>query len=69
MWNVKYNTNEPIYETETDSQTEHRLVVAKRGFGSGVQERNGGMEWGMEVGVSRSTLLLHRIDKQRGSTV
>ena len=21
MWNLKYNTNEPIYKTETDSQT------------------------------------------------
>ena len=27
MWNLKYDTNEPIYETETD--TEDRLVVAK----------------------------------------
>ena len=27
MWNLKYDTNEPIYETETD--TENRLVVAK----------------------------------------
>ena len=27
MWNIKYDTNEPIYETETD--TENRLVVAK----------------------------------------
>ena len=21
LWNLKYDTNEPIYETETDSQT------------------------------------------------
>ena len=21
MWNIKYDTNEPIHETETDSQT------------------------------------------------
>ena len=27
MWNVKYDTNEHIYETETDSQ--NTLVVAK----------------------------------------
>ena len=27
MWNIKYDTNKPIYETETD--TENRLVVAK----------------------------------------
>ena len=24
MWNVKYDTNKPIYKTETDSQTEIR---------------------------------------------
>ena len=29
MWNLKYDTNELIYERETDSQTENRLVVAK----------------------------------------
>ena len=29
MWNLKYDTNEHIYETETDSQTDNRLVVAK----------------------------------------
>ena len=28
-WNLKYDTNELIYETETDSQTENRLMVAK----------------------------------------
>ena len=35
MWNLKYETNELIYETETDSQTENRLMVAKgeRGWG------------------------------------
>ena len=26
MWNLKYDTNEPTYETETDS--ENRLMVA-----------------------------------------
>ena len=29
MWNLKYDVSEPIYETETESQTENRLVVAK----------------------------------------
>ena len=28
MWDLKYDTNEPIYKTETDSDTENRLVVA-----------------------------------------
>ena len=31
MWNLKYGTNEPMYETETDSQTENKHVVAKAG--------------------------------------
>ena len=29
MWNLKYDTNELIYETETDSDIEDRRVVAK----------------------------------------
>ena len=49
MWNLKYDTNKPIYEKETVMDTENRLVVAK---GEGVGE---GMEW--EVGVSRCKLL------------
>ena len=40
---LKYaNANELIFETETDSQTENRLVVARGG---------GGMEW--DLGISR----------------
>ena len=37
MWNLKYNTNELIYETETDSQTQRTDLVAKgeRGLGEG----------------------------------
>ena len=49
MWNLKYDTNEHIYETETDSQTEHRPVVAK-GEGGG-----GGVDW--EFGISRHKAL------------
>ena len=33
MWNIKYDTNELIYKTETDSDIENRLVVAKGGVG------------------------------------
>ena len=47
MWNLKYDTNELIYETETDSQTERRLVVAK----------GGGAGRGWEFGISRCKLL------------
>ena len=31
MWNLTYNTDELIYKTESGSQTENRLVVAKGG--------------------------------------
>ena len=47
MWNLKYNTNEHICQTKTDSQ--NRLVVTK-GEGSG-----GGKNW--EFGISRCKLL------------
>ena len=47
MWNLKYNTNEHIYET--DSDIDNRLVVAK-GEGS-----EGGKYW--RFGVSRCKLL------------
>ena len=41
MWNLKCDTNEPIYETET--YIENRLVVAK---GEGGREREGLGVWG-----------------------
>ena len=31
MWKLKYDTNELIYKRETDSQTENRLTVTKKG--------------------------------------
>ena len=31
MWNLKYDTNELFYETETDSDVENKLVIAKQG--------------------------------------
>ena len=34
IWSLKYDTNEHIYETGTESRTDNRLVVAKSG-GSG----------------------------------
>ena len=54
MWyhlyrNLKYDTNEPIYESETYSDIENRLVVAK-GEGEG-GEMDG------ELGVNRWNLL------------
>ena len=31
MWNLKYDTNEPMYETETDSQTRERTGACQEG--------------------------------------
>ena len=50
MWNLKYDTNEPIYETETDSWTQRTDLWLPRGRGCG-----GGMEW--EFGISRCKLV------------
>ena len=48
MWNLKYDTNELIYETETGSQrTDLWLPRGRRGAGR--------MEW--EFGISRCKLL------------
>ena len=38
MWNLKYSTNEPIYKTETDSQTQRTDLWLWRG--SGEKERD-----------------------------
>ena len=43
MWDLKYGTNEHVYDAEADFQTEIRLVVAA-GQGSG--ERGGLEVWG-----------------------
>ena len=37
MWNLKYDRNEPIFETETDSQTQRKdLPLPSEGEGLGV---------------------------------
>ena len=50
MWNLKYDTNELIYETETDSQTQRTDLWLPRGSGG-----RGGMD--QEFGISRCKLL------------
>ena len=47
MWTLKYDVNEPVYKT--DSQTQRSLVVAK------VEAGGRGMDW--EFGLSRCKLL------------
>ena len=36
MWNLKYDTNELIYKTETDSQTEKTNLWFPKGKGEGI---------------------------------
>ena len=50
MWNLKYDTNELIYETETDSQKQRTDLWLPRRKGDG-----GGMDWEFEI--SRCKLL------------
>ena len=57
MWNLKYDTNEHIYETETDSQRE-QTCGCKGGGGNG-----GGKDW--EFGISRCKLLMYSMDKHK----
>ena len=49
MWNLKYDTNELIYETERDSQTQRTDLWLPRGKVGG-----GGKDW--EFGISRCKL-------------
>ena len=49
MWNLKHDTDEPIYETDIITDRGNRLVIAnEEGFGKS-------MKW--EVGISRCKLL------------
>ena len=57
MWNLKYDTNELIYKTEIDLQTQRRDVWLPK-------EK---MVDNQELGVNR--YMLYKIDKQQGSTV
>ena len=50
MWNLKYGTNEPIYKTETDSQTWRTNLWLPKEAG-----RGSGRDW--EFAVSRCKLL------------
>ena len=50
MWSLKYDTNELIYKTETDSQTQRTDLWLPKGRKGGR-----GMDW--EFGVSRCKLL------------
>ena len=63
MWNLKYDINELIYKTETDSQT-HRTDLRLPRRWRGVGET----DW--ESGISRCKLLyVYRMGKQQGPSV
>ena len=44
MWNLKYDTNQHIYKTKTDSQTKRRYLGLSRGWRS-----MGGKGWESEI--------------------
>ena len=48
MWKLKYDTNELIYETETDSQIENKLMVIKGERGSG-RDKLAVWDWQMQA--------------------
>ena len=61
MWNLRYDTNEPVYETETESQTQTADCWWPR---AGCWGRDGEGGWGWQMYA-----FVYRIDKQQGHTV
>ena len=62
MWDLKYDTNELTYETETDSQTQRIDLWLPRG--KGVWGRDGLGVWDQQIQT-----VIQRMDKQQGPTV
>ena len=60
-WTLKYDTNELIYETETDADIEEGRVVAK---GEGSWGKGGLGVWDQQMQA-----IIYRMDKQQGPTV
>ena len=61
MWNLKYDTNELIYKTETDSQTQKTNLWLPKGKGGGRDK--------LEVWDQQIQTTIYKIDKQQGPTV
>ena len=60
MWNLKYDTNEPIYETETDSQTQRTdLWLPRWRLGEGWIG-----VWGQQMQT-----IIYKMDKKQSPTV
>ena len=63
MWNLKYDTNELIYETETNSQTQRTDLWLPKG-------RDGGRGKDWESGIRRcKPLYLYRMYEQQSPTL
>ena len=63
MWNLKYDTNELTYKTETDSQTEKPNLWLPKG------KRGGGRRDKLGVWDQHIQTTIYKIDKQQGPTV
>ena len=59
VWNLKYGTDEPIYRTETDSQTQTAVLFLPTEGG----KRGNGMNWEFKVNICKM-LYLEWIDHQ-----
>ena len=62
MWNLKYGTNEPIYKTETDSQTQRTDLWLVRGGGTGVG-------WIGSLGLEVMETITFKMDKKLNPAV
>ena len=60
-WRLKYDTNEFIYKTEIDSQTQKTNLRLLRGSGCGRDK--------LEVWDQQVQTTIYKIDKQQGPTV
>ena len=59
MWNLKHNTNESVYRTETNSEAQKRNLRLPKGTG-------GKEEQIRSVGLTQT--ITHKIDKQQRLT-
>ena len=57
MWNLKYDINKLIYETERDTQTENKFTIT-----------NGEREWEgcKSLGLADTNYYIYKIGKQLG---
>ena len=61
MWNLKYYTNEPIYETKTDREQTCGCQPGGQGAGGGRD--------GLGVWDEQMQTIIFRMDKQQSPTV